>query len=96
MGDRDTREDAVRLATEAAKRDALEQVATYLESVTVVEGVTVTKDEIKTYTAGLVLVLDQQTNLTLDGDIVVVKVELVAQVDTEEVAQAITALRENE
>ena len=30
MGDRDTREDAVRLATEAAKRNALEQVATYL------------------------------------------------------------------
>src|SRR3989442_2988161 len=36
MGPRDTREDAVRLATEAAKRHALEQVATYLESVTVV------------------------------------------------------------
>src|SRR5215510_498879 len=28
MGDRDTREDAIRLATEAAKRSALEQVAT--------------------------------------------------------------------
>ncbi len=38
MGDRDTKEDAVRLATESAKRNALEQVATYLESATVVEG----------------------------------------------------------
>jgi hypothetical protein len=96
MGDRDTKEDAVRLATEAAKRHALGQVATYLESITIVEGVDVTKDEIRTYTAGLVLVLDQQTNLALDGDTVVVTVDLTAQVDTEEVARAIVALRENE
>jgi len=96
MGDRDTKEDAVRLATEAAKRNALEQVATYLESVTIVEGVDITKDEIRTYTAGLVLVLDQQTSLTLDGDTVVVTVDLTAQVDTEEVTHAIVALRENE
>jgi hypothetical protein len=96
MGDRDTREDAVRLATEAAKRDALDQVATYLESVTVVEGTDVTRDEIRTYSAGLVLVLEQRTNLSLDGDTVVVHVDLTSQVDTEEVAQAIMALRENE
>src|SRR6188472_4567446 len=70
MGDRDTREDAMRLATEAAKRNALEQVATYLESVTVVHDMDVTKDEIRSYTAGLVLVLHQQIATTLDGDVV--------------------------
>lgn len=96
MGDRDTREDAIRLATEAAKRNALEQVATYLESVTIVDGLDVTKDEIRTYTAGLVLVLEQHTNTTLDGDTIVVRADLVAQIDTEEVRQAIAALRENE
>ena len=96
MGNRDTREDAIRLATEEAKRNALEQVATYLESVTVVDGLDITKDEIRTYTAGLVLVLDQQTNTTLDGDAIVVKTDLIAQVDTEEVSHAIAALRENE
>lgn len=96
LGDRDTREDAIRLATEAAKRNALEQVATYLESVTIVDGLDVTKDEIRTYTAGLVLVLEQNTNTMLDGDTVVVKTDLVAQVDTEEVGHAIAALRENE
>ncbi|MBX3302713.1 MAG: hypothetical protein KF693_10915 [Nitrospira sp.] len=96
MGDRDTREDAIRLASEAAKRNALEQVAVYLESVTVVNDMDVTKDEIRTYTAGLVLVLDQRITTTLDGDVVVVKVDLLAQMDTEEVAQAIAALRENE
>ena len=96
MGDRDTREDAIRLATEAAKRNALEQVATYLESVTIVDGLDVTKDEIRTYTAGLVLILEQDTNTMLDGDTVVVRTDLVAQIDTEEVGNAIAALRENE
>src|SRR4029079_17478720 len=96
MGDRDTREDAIRLATETAKRNALEQVAVYLESVTIVDGLDVTKDEVRTYTAGLVLVLEQETNTTLDGDTIVVRTDLVAQIDTEEVKQAIAALRENE
>lgn len=96
MGDRDTREDAIRLATEAAKRNALEQVATYLESVTVVSDMDVTRDEIRTYTAGLVIVLNQQISTTLDGDVVVIKADLLAQMDTEEVARAIATLRENE
>lgn len=96
MGDRDTREDAIRLATEAAKRNALEQVAVYLESITVVDGLDVTKDEIRTYTAGLVLVLEQDTNTTIDGDTIVVRTDLVAQIDTAEVGHAIAALRENE
>ena len=95
MGDRDTREDAMRLATEAAKRNALEQVAVYLESITIVNGLDVTKDEIRTYTAGLVVVLEQATNTTLDGNTIVVRTDLVAQIDTEEVRQAIAALREN-
>src|SRR5262249_13837201 len=96
MGDRDTREDATRLATEAAKRNALEQVATYLESVTVVEGADITKDEIRSYTAGLILVLDQDSHHAVDGDDVGVTVDLTSQIDTDEVAQAMLALRENE
>ena len=56
----------------------------------------VTRDEIRTYTAGLVLVLNQQIATTFDGDVVVVQVDLLAQMDTDEVARAITALRENE
>ena len=86
----------MRLATEAAKRNALEQVATYLESVTVVDGTDITRDEIRTYTAGLILVLDQQAHLWLEGDTVVVSVDLMSQIDTDEVGQAILAFRENE
>ena len=96
MSDRDTKADAIRLATEQAKKQALEQVATYLESVTVVRDLDVTQDEIRSYTAGMVLILDQQVKTALDGDVVVIRVALTAQVDTDEVAQAIAVLRQNE
>ena len=96
MGDHDTRADAVRLAIEAAKRQALEQVATYLESVTEVKNLDVTRDEIRTYTAGVVMVLNQVVSTRLEGETVVIHADLTAQVDPNEVAQAITALRENE
>ena len=96
MGDHDTRTDAVRLAIDAAKRQALEQIATYLESVTEVRNLDVTRDEIRTYTAGIVMVLDQKISTRLEGETVVIHADLTAQVDPNEVAQAITALRENE
>ena len=96
MGDHDTRADAVRLAIEAAKRQALEQVATYLESVTEVKNLDVTRDDIRTYTAGVVMVLNQEVTTRLEGETVVIHADLTAQVDPDEVAQAITALRENE
>ncbi len=96
MTDRETKMDAIRLATEQAKKEALEQVASYLESVTVVRDLDVTQDELRSYTAGMVLVLDQQVDTGLDGDIVVIRVTLQAQVDSEEAAQAIAALKQNE
>ncbi len=96
MGEHDTRADAIRLAMEAAKRDALEQVATYLESITEVTNADVTRDEIRTYTAGIVTVVDQQIQTRLEGETVVIHVDLTGQVDPNEVAHAITALRDNE
>ncbi len=96
MGDHDTRADAIRLAVEAAKKDALEQVATYLESVTEVRDLDVTRDDIRSYTAGIVQVLDQTITTRLEGDDVVIRADLTAQVEPDEVARAIVALRENE
>lgn len=96
MGEHDTRADAIRLAMEAAKRAALEQVATYLESVTEVTNADVTRDEIRTYTAGIVTVVDQQVQTRVEGETVVIHVDLTGQVDPTEVAHAITALRDNE
>ena len=96
MTERDTRIDAIRLATEQAKQQALEQVASYLESVTVVRNLDVTQDELRSYTAGMVVVLDQQVDTALDGEVVVIRVTLKAQVDSEEAAQAIITMKQNE
>jgi hypothetical protein len=96
MGDHDTRLDAARMALEAAKRQALEQVATYLESVTEVKNLDVTRDEIRTYTAGIVTVLNQRSSTQIENGAVVMHVDLTAQVDQDEVITAIQALRENE
>ncbi|MBP8117639.1 MAG: hypothetical protein KAY09_07870 [Nitrospira sp.] len=96
LNDHETKSDGIRLAGEQAKRQALEQVASYLESVTVVRDLDVTREELRSYTAGMVLVLDQQVTTTLDGEFVVVRVDLTAQVDSDEVALAIATLRRNE
>lgn len=96
MGDHDTRIDATRIAIDDAKRQALEQVAIYLESVTEVKNLDVTRDEIRTYTAGIVMVLNQQTTTRLEDGEIVIHVDLTSQVDEHEVIQAIASLRENE
>ncbi len=96
MTDRETRVDAIRLAGEQAKHDALEQVASYLERVTVVRDLDITRDELRSYTAGMVLVLDQQIGTRLDGDVVVIRVDLKTQVDTDEVAHALASLKQQE
>src|SRR5215510_2374252 len=96
MGDHDTRTDATRLAIETATRDALEQVATYLQSVTEVKNLDITRDEIRSYTAGIVTVLNQQTTTRIENGEIVVHVDLTTQADEHEVIQAIASLRENE
>ena len=78
MGDHDTKSDAVRLAIEAAKKDALEQVATYLESVTEVRNMDLTRDDIRSYTAGIVNVLEQTITTRLEDETVVIRADLTA------------------
>ena len=96
LGEHDTRTDGVRLAVEAAKKDALEQVATYLESVTEVRDMNVTRDDIRSYTAGIVQVLDEKITTKLEHNNIVIRADLTAEVDPHEVTQAIASLRENE
>jgi hypothetical protein len=96
MGNHDTRADGVRLAVEAAKRDALEQVATYLESVTEVRDLNVTRDDIRSYTAGIVKVLEETITTRIENESIVIRADLTAEIDPHEVAQAIAALREND
>lgn len=96
MGDNDTKMDAKRLALLEAKRLALEQVGTYLEGVTEVKNLSVTRDEIRSYTAGIVEVTEQAVRTALDGDTTVVYVDVTAKVDTEVVAKQLAELRKNE
>ena len=96
MSDHDRRTDAIRLAVEAAKKDALEQVATYLESVTEVRNMDITRDDIRSFTAGIVKVVDQTITPRLEDGTVVIRADLTAEIDPHEVTQAIAALRENE
>jgi len=96
MSDHDTLMDATRLAIDYAKRQVLEEVAIYLEGTTEVKNLDVTREEIRTYTAGIVTVLDQQIRTRLEGGEIVIHVDLTAQADEHEVIEAIASLRENE
>ena len=56
LGDNDTRIDGHRLALMDAKRNALEKAGTYVESITEVKDFQLTRDDIRTYTAGIIAV----------------------------------------
>lgn len=96
MGDNDTRSDAKRLALMDAKRLALEQAGTYLESVSEVKNLQVSRDDIRTYAAGIVEVKEQAASSTMEGETTVVRVDVTVQIDTAMVARQIDALRKNE
>ena len=53
VGDNDTNVGARRIATQQAQRKALELAGVYVESLTEVKNYQLTKDDIKTYTAGI-------------------------------------------
>ena len=96
MGDNDTRTDAKRLALLDAKRLALEQAGTYLESVTEVKNRQVSHDELRAYTAGIIEVLEQATTSVMEGQQQVIRVAVTAKIDTAVMAQQIDALLKNE
>jgi hypothetical protein len=54
LGDNDTKLDGRRLALLEAKRNALEKAGTYVESITEVKDFQLTRDDIRTYTAGII------------------------------------------
>jgi len=96
MGDNDTRADAKRLALQDAKRLALEKAGTFLESIVEIKNADVTRDEIRTYAAGIIEVVEQGTHTVLEGDTTIVRVDVTAKIGTTEVAKQIDALRKNE
>ena len=96
MGDNDTRIDAKRLALLDAKRLALEQAGTYLESVTEVKNLGVARDELNAYTAGIVEVTEVSAKDVLEGATHIIRVAVTAKIDIDVVWRQIDALRNNE
>ncbi|MBI4518622.1 MAG: tetratricopeptide repeat protein [Deltaproteobacteria bacterium] len=98
MGDNDTRAEGKRLALADAKRRALEQVGTYVESISEVRDMKLGRDEIRAYTAGIVEVKEaiEHTALDADGKSMVISVEVVCDIDPAVLTKQIENLRRNE
>ena len=96
MGDNDTRADAKRMALQDAKRLALEQAGTYIESLTEVKNFALSNDEVRAYTAGIVEVTEQEVRSTMEGQQQIVRVDVTCKIDTDVVARQINVLRNNE
>jgi Flp pilus assembly protein TadD len=96
MGDNDSKVDARRIATQESKRKALELAGTYVESLTQVKNYQLTKDEIKTYTAGILEteVVAEQMRGTTEHPEIYIKTR--CKIDTDALAAQIDKYRENE
>jgi len=96
LGDNDTRTDGHRLALMDAKRNALEKAGTYVESITEVKDFQLTRDDIRTYTAGIVEVTEtDEPKYELVGKQERCTVTVKVSVDKDEVAKKIAALHKD-
>ena len=82
MGDNDTKVEARKIAIENGKLKAVEQVGTYLENETIVKSGVISKDDIKTYTSGIIKtsLLSEEVSL-LENKTTVLKIKIKSSVD---------------
>jgi len=96
LGDNDTRTDGHRLALMDAKRNALEKAGTYVQSITEVKDFQLTRDDIKTYTAGIIAVEEEgDPKWEMIGESLRCTVKVKARVDDASVTNKIGALRKD-
>lgn len=88
-------DDAKTFAINDAKRNALEQAGTYLESHSTVLNQQLVKDEIITFSAGLLKVTVLKEERTLINNMFALKVNISAVIDTKLLDQRITDIRSN-
>ena len=97
LGDNDSKLDGHRLALLEAKRTALEKAGTYVESITEVKDYQLTRDDIKTYSAGILHVEEtKDPEWQMVGHNLEVTVYVKVSVDDEDVARKIGALRKDQ
>ncbi len=96
IGDNDSKIDARRIATQEAKRKALETAGTYVESLTEVKNMAVTKDEIKAYTAGIVEteIISEEMKGTTERPEIYIKAR--CKVDSDVLIKQITSYKQSE
>lgn len=96
MGDNDSKIDARRIAIQEAKRKALEMSGTYVESLTEVKNMALTKDEIRAYTAGVVeteIISEEMKGTTANPEIYI---KAKCKIDTDVLMKHINRFRESE
>jgi hypothetical protein len=95
LGDNDSKSDARRICLLEAKRKAVEQAGTIIESRTEVRDSRVAADQVKSYAAASVRVLEVKERFTASGDTVTLTLDLRAEVDPEAAAKGLAqAVRE--
>lgn len=96
MGDNDSKVDARRIATQEATRKALELAGTYVASLTQVKEYKLSKDEVTTYTAGVVeteIVSEDMRGTTRHPEIYI---KARCKIDTDVLLEQIDRYRENQ
>lgn len=94
MGDNDTFIEAKKLALQDAKRIALEKIGTYIESTTIVKNQSISSDEIKQYTAGIVKIDEISEERKLINNVTsVIRVNVRASVDPESLVNHVRQLQ---
>ncbi len=96
MGDNDSKVDARRIATQEAKRKALELAGTYVASLTQVKEYRLSKDEVSTYTAGVVeteIVSEEMRGNTRHPEIYI---KARCKIDTDVLMEQIDRYQENQ
>jgi hypothetical protein len=96
LGDNDTKLVGHRLALNEAKRNALEKAGTYVESITEVKDYQLTRDEIRTYSAGILKVEEtREPKWKMVRRNLEVTVFVLVRVDTAEVTSKLAALQKD-
>ncbi len=96
MGDNDSKVDARRIATQEAKRKALELAGTYVESLSEVRNYQLSRDEVKSYTAGILETEIVSENMLGTTEHPVISIKALCKIDTAVLTAKIDQLREHE
>jgi hypothetical protein len=93
LGDSDTKNDAKKIAFIQAKRLCLEQAGTYIESNTEILDFRLSKDEIKTYTGGILKVEIVSEEFKAVDETLTLFMEVKADVDLREVSDSLKRVK---